>query len=62
MVIEFDREKELREQREDFERRRYDGHNRHSGMVTMSDLGMRRSRRVWHLRMSQIVKDWREAS
>ncbi len=56
--FDFDREADLREQHKKYMREGYDGHNRHSGLTTMGDLGTRRLRRTWNSRMKVIVSDW----
>ena len=38
-----------------FERQGYDGHNRHSGLVTMHRLSLRRLRRRWNRRLNLLV-------
>ena len=55
---EVEREAYIRKQHEEFLRENYDGHNRHSGVTTMQDLGNRRCRRLWNYRMRETVIDW----
>ena len=57
--LEIEREADIREQHKEFLREVvYDGHNRHSGVTTMQDLGNRRCRRLWNYRMRETVIDW----
>jgi hypothetical protein len=43
---------DLLRQHHKFERTGYDGHRRHSGLITMHRLAMRRARRVWRQRLT----------
>ena len=45
---------DLRQQARDRERAGYDGHNRHSGIVTMRRLKIRRLRRWWN----RVTMQW----
>lgn len=54
----IEREADMRRQSKEFSREVYDGHNRHSGITTMQDLGNRRGRRIWNGRMRRTVTGW----
>lgn len=55
----LEREADIRRQSAEFFRdNHYDGHNRHSGITTMQDLGSRRCRRLWNCRMKETVISW----
>lgn len=57
MNIESVRDSDLLQQHKEFDREGgYDGHNRHSGIITMHDLGMRRSRRRWRMIMREMAR------
>ncbi len=56
--LEIEREADIREQHKKFSREVYDGHNHHSGLTTMQDLGNRRCRRLWNHRTREMVVDW----
>lgn len=45
----------LRRQHTLFERERYDGHGRHSGLTTMHRLALRKARRVWNQRLAALT-------
>lgn len=57
-VLENDRGAILREQHQEWLKEGYNGHNRHSGFVSMDTLRERRSRRKWNRNMSAAVDRW----
>jgi hypothetical protein len=50
----IERESSLRAQHKLFERSGYDGHSRHSGLVTTRRLNLRHQRRYWH----RMLRGW----
>lgn len=60
MSIRLEREADLKIQRQIFEKSKYDGHNRNSGITTMRDLGIRRTRRRWHRVLKETANFWQE--
>lgn len=54
----LDRMTSLRQQSKEQFREGYDGHNKRSGIVTMDEIGHRRTRRRWNCYMRRTVLDW----
>lgn len=54
-MLNLEMETDLRQQHKEFLKEGYNGHNRHSGIITIGDLKNRRYRREWNRWMRETV-------